>query len=105
MAPNLATAQHQLIKDMILSKSLKCPQIADTAHCSIRSIKHHRANLHDFGSTTAPRNGGGRPRVLTEPMIDTLRGRLLEKPDLYLDELVVFLSDEFNVLTTTSTVS
>jgi transposase len=38
-------------------------------------------------------------------MLDTLREHLLEKPGLYLDELVVFIHNEFNVLVTESTIS
>ena len=38
-------------------------------------------------------------------MLDALRERLLEKPGLYLDELVVFIQDEFSVLVAESTIS
>lgn len=38
-------------------------------------------------------------------MLDALRERLIEKPDQYLDEMAVFLWDEFEVLVTTSTIS
>ena len=79
--------------------------MADVAGCSSRTIKSVRANIRRFGSTTAPPNGGGRPRSLTPPMLDALREHLLEKPDIYLDEMVVFLWDEFEALVTTSTIS
>ena len=38
-------------------------------------------------------------------MLDALCDHLLEKPDQYIDEMVVFLWDEFEVLVTTSTLS
>jgi transposase len=38
-------------------------------------------------------------------MLDALREHLLEKPDQYLDEMAVFLWDEFEVPVTTSTIS
>jgi hypothetical protein len=60
MAPNLAASQHELIHDMIVSKSLKTDQMADIAGCSPRSVKVIRSNLRYFGTTRAPFNGGGR---------------------------------------------
>jgi hypothetical protein len=94
MAPNLAASQHELIQNMIISGSLTSSQMAEVAPCSTHSIKHIRANLR-FNHTTGPRNGGGRPRSITSPMLDALLKLLLEEPDLYLDELVVYLWDEF----------
>jgi hypothetical protein len=38
-------------------------------------------------------------------MLDALRERLLEKPGLYLDQLVVFIQDDFNILVTKATIS
>jgi transposase len=105
MAPNLAASQHELIRDMIVSKSLKTDQMADVAGCSSRSVKAIRSNLRCFGTTRAPFNGEGRPRSTTPLMLDTLREYLLEKPDLYLNEMAVFLWDEFEVLVTKSSIS
>lgn len=62
MAPNLASTQHDLIHDMIVDKKLKTRQMADVTECSERSIKAIRSNLHYFGTTKTPLNGGGRPR-------------------------------------------
>jgi len=105
MAPNLADCQHNLIHDMIISRSLTTKQMADVVGCSLRSVKRIRSNVRYFGTTKAPFNGGGRPRSMTRPMINALCDYLLEKPDLYLDEMVVFLWDEFHVLVTKSTIS
>lgn len=101
MAPNLAQSQHEQIRDMILSKSLTTAQMAEVAGCSDRSIRAIRSNLRCFGTTKAPRNGVGRPRTITPPMLQALCEHLLEKPELYQDEMVVFLWDEFGALVTT----
>lgn len=104
MAPNLAASQHELIRDMILSKSLTTAQMADVAGCSERSIRYIRSNLRCFGSVKAPPNSAGRPRTVTPLMLDALRDHLLEKPDLYLEEMAIFLWDEFDTLVTTSSI-
>jgi hypothetical protein len=94
MAPNLADLQHVQIRDMILSN---CPptEIADVVGCSERSVFAIQSNLRHFGSTKAPLNGIGRPRSITPQMLDALCEYLLEKPDLYRDEMVLFVLDEF----------
>jgi hypothetical protein len=38
------------------------------------------------------------PRSITLQMLEVLKEHLLEKPELYLEEMVVFLWDEFEVL-------
>lgn len=38
-------------------------------------------------------------------MLDALRERLIEKPQMYLDEMIVFLFDDFGVLVDASTIS
>jgi transposase len=75
------------------------------AECSERSVKGIRSNIHYYGTTKAPPNGGGRPRSITPLMIDILCEHLLEKPGLYLEEMATFLCDEFDVLVSTSTIS
>jgi transposase len=105
MAPNLGISQHAFIRDMILSKSLTTTQMAEAAGCSERSVRAIRSNLQCFGTTKAPANGGGRPRSITPPMLEALREHLLEKPGLYLDEMMVFLWDEFEVLVTKFSIS
>lgn len=103
MAPNLAASQRQMIHDMIISNELTAPQMADAAGCSVRAVKYIRSNLRAFGSVEAPWNGGGRPRSVTPTMLEALHEHLVEKPDRYLDEMAVFLLDEFGTLVPTST--
>jgi hypothetical protein len=76
---------------LILDKKLKTHEIANVAECSERSIKAIRSNLYSFGTTKAPPNGGGRARSITPHMLEVLCKHLLEKPELYLEEMVVFL--------------
>jgi len=63
---------------MILDKKLKTNEMADIAQCSERSVKAIRSNLHYYGSTKAPLNGGGRPRSITPPMLEALCDHLIE---------------------------
>jgi transposase len=104
MAPRLAASQLEFIRDMIISKSLTTSQIAKAAGCSKRSITNIRSNLQLFGNVRAPPIGGGRPRIITPIMLDALRDRLKERPDLYLDEMVEFLWEEFDARVSTFTI-
>ena len=58
-----------------------------------------------FGDIRAPLIPGGRPRVISPVMLEALCDHLLEKPDLYLNEMTEFLYDEFDVLASTYTIS
>ena len=105
MAPRLAASQLVMICDMISSKSLTTSQMAEAAGCSKRSIITISANLRMFGDVHAPLIPGGRPRVITSVMLEALCDHLLEKPDLYLDEMAEFLYDEFDVIASRYTIS
>jgi transposase len=105
MAPRLAPSQLVMIRDMISSRSLTTSQMAEAAGCSKSSIITIRANLRMFGDVRAPLIPGGRPRVITPVVLEALFDHLLEKPDLYLDEIGEFLYDEFDVLVSTYTIS
>jgi hypothetical protein len=91
MAPRLPPAKLQFIHDMIQSKSLTTSQMADAAECSERTIKNIRKNLRLFGNVHAPPNRVGRRRTITPPMLEALRDHRLEKPGLFLDEVVIFI--------------
>jgi hypothetical protein len=91
MAPNLASSQHDLIQDMILDKKLKTWQMTNVTECSERLIKAIRSNIHYYGTIKAPLNGGGRPRSIILLIFKALCDYLLEKPELYLEEMAVFL--------------
>ncbi len=65
--------------------------MAGVAGCSERSVRAIRSNLDYFDNTKAPPNGVGRPRIITPPMLEALFEHLLEKPELYQDEMALFL--------------
>jgi transposase len=89
---------------MIFSKCTNAT-IARTACCSTRSVRKIRSNLRCFGTTKVPLNGVGRRRTITPPMLSALLEQLIEKPELYQDEMAIFLYDEFEVVVTTPTIS
>lgn len=101
MASRLAVSQLDLIGDALISSPpLTTSQIARIADCSPRSVRTIRSNLHCFGNVRAPPNGVGRCQSITPSMLNVLCDHLLEKPDLYQDDMVLFLWDEFRVLVT-----
>ncbi|KAL2005970.1 hypothetical protein VTN00DRAFT_9624 [Thermoascus crustaceus] len=105
MAPNLKPPQLELIHRMIQSKSLTTSQMAYVADCSKQSIIKIGSSLRVFGNVRAPRNGVGRPRSITPPMLEALCEHLMEKPTLYQDEMAVFLWDEFGKHVTMQSIS
>lgn len=105
MSPNLTARQHAQSHDMIADGSLTALQMAAVLGCSTRSVQLHRANMRCFGSTTAPHNRKGRRSAITPTMLDTLLEFLGDRPGQDLDEMVLFLSDEFGILPSRSTIS
>ena len=93
-----------LIRDMICRKWFTTAQIADAAECSERSIRNIRTNLRLFGSEGPPLNRGGRPRSITPSMLEALCDHLTGKPGLYLEEMAVFLYDEFGITVSSSSI-
>ncbi|KAK2757175.1 hypothetical protein CKAH01_17013 [Colletotrichum kahawae] len=89
---------------MIISRNFTDVSIARTAGYIPRTVYNIRSNLECFGHAKAPSNGV-RQRSVTQPMLAALCERLVEKPDLYRDEMVIFLSDEFDTLVTASSIS
>ena len=104
MALRLLPSKLHLICDMIESQSLTTAQMVEEAECSKVTIINIRRNLRQFGSVHAPPNRIGRRRTVTPLMIEALCDHLSEKPGLYLDEMAVFLWDEFHAMITTSSI-
>lgn len=104
MAPRLPLSKLHLIIDMIQSQSLTRPQMAEAVECSEQTIKNIRRNLRMFGYVYAPPTRIGRRRSITPPMLEALCDHLLERPGLYLEEMAIFLWDEFQTLATTSSI-
>jgi transposase len=105
MAPSLAASTLALIHDIIVSNELTVPQMAEAAGCNECTIRRLRSNMRQFGNVKAPPNKKGRPRGLTPAIIQALCDHLLEKPYLYLDEMVLFVWDEFQEMMTTCCIS
>ncbi|KAJ5608659.1 hypothetical protein N7528_009226 [Penicillium herquei] len=96
MARNLQAWQRQLIVHMTLSrKSLTISQIAKVANCKIYS---------SLATPKPPRVPAGQPPIITPVMLDALCDHLAEKPSLYVEEMAIFLWDEFTVLPSQSSV-
>ena len=85
-------------------KRLTISQMAKVAKCSERSVTNIRKNIRLFGSARSPPISPGRPSSITDVMIDALCNHLAEKPSLYVEEMAIFLFDEFNVLPSISSI-
>lgn len=105
MAPNLAPSTLEFIRNMIMSNELTYSQIANAAGCHPSTITRSVTNINMFGNMKAPPNKGGRPRRLTPIMVKALCDHLIEKPHLYIDEMAIFLWDEFQVQVTICSIS
>lgn len=104
MGCHLEPWKHVLIRDMLRRKCFTTSQIADAAECSERSIRNICLHLRMFGTGSPPVNPGGRPRSITPPMLEALFDHLTETPGLYLDEMAVFLCDEFDITVSSSSI-
>jgi len=106
MAPRLSRYQRNLIHGMLEAQIFSNTEIAAAARTTDRSIRSIRRNLRVFGQPTAPclAKPGPTP-VLTKTMVEALLYYLVEKPELYLDEMALFLWDEFRVIISLSTIS
>lgn len=89
---------------MICSKRLSNPQIAQIAKCSERTVTELRRKLRLYGTARPHLVRAGRPPSITPLMLEALCDHLVEKPGLYIEEMVVFLWDEFSVLPSTSSI-
>lgn len=58
-----------------------------------------------FGSPKAPLIPSGRPKSITPLMLEALCHHLSDNPGLYLDEMAIFLQEEFNANVANSTIS
>ena len=80
---------------MIWSSSLHDRDIDDIASCSERTVTRIRANIQALGVPCTQKAIGGRHLRVFPHLLDAVLGRLLLKPDLYLDEMAEFACDEF----------
>jgi hypothetical protein len=92
MAPDLALSLHQQIRNMTISKFANAI-IARTVCCSTCSVQNIRSNFRYFRTRQC--------RTITPPMLSALLEQLVEKAELYQDEMVIFLYNEFDFLVAT----
>jgi transposase len=98
MAPNLSSIQHDMSRHLNLETDFDTTTVSELVVCSRRTIQRHRANLRQHGSTKTTGKRAGRRPAVNEAMLEGLKEHLIEKSDLYLDEMAVFLHDEFGKL-------
>lgn len=105
MARNIDSWQRKMITHMTCSKNrLTTSQMAKVAQCSERSITKIRKNLRLFGSARSPQVSVSRQPSIAPIMFDGLCDHLAEKPGLYVEEMAIFLRDEFNILPSSSSI-
>jgi hypothetical protein len=79
--------------------------MAEAANRSKRSIINISANLRMLDDVRASLIPSSRPYMITPIILEVLYDYLLEKLDLYLDKMVEFLYDKFDVLVSRYTIS
>lgn len=95
MTPNLAPSKHELIYDITYSGELSITEMAQAAGYNKSTISRISSNIRIFSSVKAPPIIDGRPCNITLVILEALCDYLVEKPALYLDEIAIFLWDEF----------
>ena len=105
MAPNLAAEQHAIIEASSIDPPLPSAVAAETARCTPRAVNAIRANLRAFGTTKAPFERTGRPRLIKPAMLNFLKERLRQEPGLTLEEMVELVVAKFETVVSTATIS
>lgn len=77
------------------SGELSLTEIAQAAGYKKSTLSRISSNIRMYGSVKAPPIKGGRPRKITPVMLEALCDYMIEKPALYLEEMVIFLSAKF----------
>jgi transposase len=103
MAPNLSRTRHTEIQYLI-EEGFTDVAIGGALECSRNAVGHIRGNLRKFGCANA-RKRSGPCRSLTPALREALLEYLRVWPDRYLDELAIYLADEFDTLVSVSTIS
>jgi hypothetical protein len=90
----------EIIQNIILSKSLTTSQMGKAVECGKRSVINISNNLHRFRNVRGPQTTVSPRQSVNPPMLQALCDHLLRKPRLYVDEVAIFLKDEFCVQVT-----
>ena len=91
-----------LIRDMIRRNCFTTAQIAHAAECSECFIRNIHCIQCLFGSKSPPLNRGGRSQSITPPMLEALCDHHTGKPGFYLEEMALFLYDQFGISASSS---
>jgi transposase len=107
MGRNVAPSQRVKAVEMLKLGLYKDEVIAVACSTSSRAVRRYRENLELFpeyeGRSPPTKNG---PARLIEPQaFDALIDHLIRKPSTYLDEMAVFLADEFGIDVSISVIS
>ena len=105
IAPNLVAEQHAIIEASSIDPLLPSAVAAETARCTPRAVNAIRANLRAFGTTKAPFERTGRPRLIKPAMLNFLKERLRQELGLILEEMVELVVAKFETVVSTTTIS
>jgi len=95
-----------LAASLILCKEYTDKQVAALSGAGLRTIERIKANLVMFGVPYNPITlVKGRPRLITPEITTHLRLFLFKKPTAYLDEVIWWLNDVFDLQIDISTLS
>jgi transposase len=107
MVRNVAPSQRQKAVEMLKVGILNDEAIAVACSMSSGAVRRYKRNLELFPKYEgrSPPTKKGPARLIETQAFDALIVHLIRKPGTYLDEMVVFLADEFSVDVSTATVS
>jgi transposase len=91
--------------ELLLKCGVPPKEISETTGLSISQIYRKKGKLKAFGTVNpAPLSVRGRPRLLTREHEEAIEDFMDEYPQAYLDEVIAFLWDEFDIEVSHNTV-
>jgi hypothetical protein len=103
--PRLAPEKRRIMVSIIREKCLTLNEMAIAASCSIPTIVRMRENEVQSKTAKSSNRRGGKLLLVTRSIRNTLREHLSEHPNRYLEEIRVFLFNEFGTLVSASAIS
>jgi transposase len=107
MVRNVAPSQRQKAVEMLKVGILNDEAIAVACSMSTRAVRRYKKNLELFPEYEGrlPPTKKGPARLIEPQAFDALIDHLIRKPGTYLDEMAVFLADEFGIDVSISVIS
>jgi transposase len=95
---------------ILLAANVSLREIADSFHCHYSTVYRIKDKIEEFGEARpTPASLIGRPKKITaealEGLLDWLLDNGSDKQLAYLDEMVIFLQEEYDIGVSLSTVS